>query len=577
MGDNCPVKKAFPVFALPLAVLGLASCSTGGSTSSTYVPPKPLLVSFYDDSPEPVLVGTAYCRPGTQADPTFQGYDFLSNDPELELLPGEHAVFRQFEGTYEDGTPVDLTSVKEDCCVYSVFAKEIYKMSFRYYNGSNLIRDEESVGRAAITTTMEWGKAATRTGENPPSSVLKEGGDYGVDYLFDGWTVKGHPEAGILPPDLGLGDSSLPGALAFSSFDTVPPSKGEVGTFYLDISKFDESGEPLYPVYVHGEEDYSLISLGSLAENALSPFGLLIELEAHFAESPAVHEVMIVTTGDSITGGANLELIHGSSIEVSKSISPDEGEYRIDFSAGGETFSFSAPLTEGKELAYEALYTKEAEPHLVGRSVDLSFIQGPVEITVSLKESKHMVNVYDGDVYGNHLGSFLVSPGTNVEADFIRGSGNIDFSVAPMGGEAWIEHRVEFAPDAIPTGIAWRMLDEDDYLSYYLDDGSDPASRTIAVYGDISLFVTFTGSSKVEIMGGLGGVGGIEKTIEVPSDAKIMLGRVIYDEEVASYEARLLIGINEYQLSLPSSDPGLGLSLVEEKTETGVRIYLGES
>ncbi len=416
--DNSPVKKIACLLGLAAPLLALASCQDAG-TSNSYVAPSPVTVSFYDDSTEPVLVGYGYCIAGNPVDLRLSAdYDFLSHDASAQaaLENGEYLSFVGWTGKYEDGSAVDLSSVTEDCSVYATFEKDIYSVSFRYYNGASLIREESSEFPSAIESSFEWGAFAGDFAVDYASLTHEESSaEFGKDYTCEGFYFRGYPGSGT-----------------FVDFEEVASS--------LAIEPFIDE---------RGQRDYRLFLLDPSLAEGRHEVGLLserpvIDLEAAYAEEDALHKVTI-KYGETII---ETEVRHGAGLDVDALI--EGGNYSLSITneaiSSATLLAASASIAEnlGTELSYEATYDEDAAPHLAGNPVELTAIYGPAEIDVGLYETLHEVNVYDSDLSGELIGTLSLPAGSTIDLSMLEGADAYEVTVVPDSSSS-LEERLSYS------------------------------------------------------------------------------------------------------------------------------------
>jgi hypothetical protein len=314
-----------------LAVLLLSACSSASGSGSAS---KPIAIRYLDDSAEGAEIGYSYIAVGKSAplptnyeDTTWDG---SSRSGALPSKIGGYWAFKDFEGTYADGTKVDLTDVKADCTVKAVFVEKQYQWTFNYWNsGRNM----------SVDATLDFDGA---TLPSFPSAVDPNPSWYQVSN-FSGFSF--NKDAGS--PKAVFNSSSL---LHFESGEGDPSTVSAVGTLYysLALTNFNRT----YPVWF--SNGASWISLGSLKE------GLKVRLDAAYAKTLKNFTISFYPSQADADAGSNkrsetLSFVYGSILTVDAS---DPANVKFSALAQGATTPMELTLTYTGSLAHwQGIYT----------------------------------------------------------------------------------------------------------------------------------------------------------------------------------------------------------------------------
>ena len=275
MRHNLDMKKKFLAFSG--LMLLLTSC--GGGASSGSVAPGIRVVQFFDDSPEPQLVGYSYVIEGRNALDSFQsvdenGYDQLSRCGVRPENPGDYYVFSGWKGEYEDGSAVDLTNIQSDCNVYAQFDTASYYVNVEINDRGEFMREADN----------SYHLFQLHYGENIPDSFLLPGAkedeaQYGSVDTFTGYQI--HCDK----TDETVASPIIQNGTLHWEAGELPAEEAEldVGTLYVELPPADEDNPTEYPIsycYAPG----LVGKVGSFGKN--TPFALECVYESESRSFP---------------------------------------------------------------------------------------------------------------------------------------------------------------------------------------------------------------------------------------------------------------------------------------------------
>jgi hypothetical protein len=307
-----------------LAVLLLSACSSSASSGS---PSKPIAIRYVDDSASATEIGYSYIAVGKSAPlPTHYEdttWDQTSRSGALPSKIGGYWAFKDFEGTYADGTAVDLTNVTADCTVKAVFVEKQYQWTFNYWNGGR---------NMAVDATLDFDGATLPSfpsAVDPNPSWYQISDFSGFSFNKDTATTKAV-----------FKNSSL---LHFESGEADPSTVSAAGTLYYSLALTDYNRT--YPLWF--SNGASWISLGSLKD------GLKVRLDAAYAKTLKSFTMAFYPTQADAKAGTNkrsesLSFVYGSTLSVDAS---DPANVKFSALAQGATkpveltLSYSGTLT----------------------------------------------------------------------------------------------------------------------------------------------------------------------------------------------------------------------------------------
>ena len=350
-----------------VGILTLISC---GSTGSSSLADNIHTVEFYDDSPTPQLVGYSYVIHGRSAldsfhDATENGYDRLSRCGSRPEKPGDYYSFSSWKGSYEDGTAVDISSIKEDCKVYATFETLSYTIGISLQDRGEYFKDEEGKQYA---TALHYGEMFDDEfllpGEKEDEAL------YGEKDTFIGYQVSFGYGSKIDTPV--FKDSSHFHWKAGEEVADV--SFLEEGDLYVQIPPIEEENPTSYPIsYCYGDGVQQIaefgkntfITLSTVYESEVASFPVYLYEDSTRSK---LLDVFYVPYMDAIT----CEIIEGTTV-----ISSESGElYRIEgnYSLEGIYVSEGEAIPNEPEKVFRAYY--DIAPQYQGLSVDFNHIMG---------------------------------------------------------------------------------------------------------------------------------------------------------------------------------------------------------
>ncbi len=331
------------------AVLCGCSVSAGSQSSNVFT------VSYYDDSAIPVLVGYAYVIKGKQANMrAVEGvtYDKLSHSGIAPSDVGKHFVFRGFEGTYEDGTPIDLSSIQSDCSVYAKFDEADYTLSYTFKNGAVSLRDSKN---ELIKGTVKYGDSFSFSDLFNFDELSYNTPRYGYQYEFNGFTIDS--------------DSSktniIDSMLKWTSGDVLPSESWVLGTLFVSTENMDSN--PGYATYFSNGSEW--ISLGKLSDN------IKLSFLCSFEETEKDFSVSVVKNGSTIGS------IPAKYAVEEISVSGDGSKLTISNSRG-ISYSVEGTSYTAQYIKYTEETSDRIQENYSEKKVDLSHIMGDCVISI---------------------------------------------------------------------------------------------------------------------------------------------------------------------------------------------------
>jgi hypothetical protein len=277
-----------------LLLLALSSCSGSGTSGSASTP---ISIRYIDDSAAATLIGHSYIAKGKGAPLPIHyddaTWDWTSRSDALPQGKGGYWVFKNFAGTYSDGTAVDLTNVVADCTVKAVFVEKQYHWTFALYNGG------KKQGSDQILAFDE------RTLPTLPSALTDPNPLWYNTSTFAGFTFA---------KDGGNTVFASGSSFTFQSGNGDPSANAAKGTFYSSLALTNHNRT--YPLWI--STGSSWVSLGSLKE------GLTIRLDAAYTQELKHFTMSFYPTNADYLAKSNLRsetlsFVYGSTLSIDTS------------------------------------------------------------------------------------------------------------------------------------------------------------------------------------------------------------------------------------------------------------------
>lgn len=356
-----------------LALSGIAplllSCMGNGSSASYSKPENVCTVNYYDDSPEKNLIGYSYTIKGHRSNMKNAGdvpYDYLSRSGVAPEMGSRH-IFSSFSGTYEDGTPVDLSSIQGDCEVIATFTQEAIPVSFVFKDDTDKLRDENG---DIIRVSAGYGESfpAFPSGDNV--KYLIENAPYGYKRTFKGFSLTSDPL------DIVSNDGTAMVSWIAPEDGNLTSDLGKVGD--LSLKRIGDTTNPDYELFAKGKDGWATLgTLGNGKEivlNALAdeterefPIDIVYVVNGVVSSERTFHAPYrsVLTIGDN-EAGVSIQ-IGEDSVAAYTGASLESGTYR----------------TIGEQKGESGVYTEDdVDRHHSGMAVDFSTTDGISVATV---------------------------------------------------------------------------------------------------------------------------------------------------------------------------------------------------